>query len=157
MNSDDFVNNFISECIDNNIKSPKAICDLAQKEMAEIDEKLREFNKLRIRYKNLKSVLRQYDHESIARTKNETFQSFNENEDITEYIHYSVLIDICEFIESSESIITPREIMDAIGDRENSEIVYGCIKTLGDHGIVSRDNDRNIIKGPKWDIRPTKL
>lgn len=154
---DDFVNNFISDCIDNNIKSPKAICDVVLNEMKEIDLKLRESNKLRIRYKNLKDVLRQYNHESILKTKNESFQSFNEAEDITDYIHYDVLIDVCEFIEASQSIITPREIMDAVGDRENSEIVFGCIKTLGDHGIICRDNDRKILKGPKWDKRPTKL
>lgn len=157
MNSEDFVENFITECITKGIKAKKAICEAAKAEMDEINVKLREFNNLRIRYKNLKSVLREFNHESLKRTKNDENTVFYETVDINDSPYYDSLIEICEFINNSNSIVTSREIMDAVGSRENSQIIYSCIKILAENGIISRNEDRHIIKGPNWDNRPIKL
>ncbi|SRR6266705_1814884 len=154
---EDFVENFISLCIDKGINSPKAICEVALKEIQEIDEKLRESNKLRLRYKDLRSVLKNFNHESIRKTKDNIVSTYIETSDIKNSPYYNILIEVCEFINNSEELITSREIMDSIGNRENSQIIYGCIKTLADHGIISRDQDRHFIKGPKWEERPTEL
>lgn len=155
MNSDDFVENYITKCIDNGISKPKAICEVALKEIEEIDKKLRESNLLRIRYKNLKLVLKNFNHESLKRTKDH-IPSYIEIDDIHNSPYYSVLIEICEFIEKSKSTLTSREIMDSIGNRENSHEIFGCIKTLADNGIISKNQERHILKGPKWEERPLK-
>lgn len=154
INSDDFVEQFISECIAKGVTSQKLICEIAQKEMIEIDEKLRESNLLRIRYKNLRDVLKNFNHESLKKIKNNAISSFNEIGNIKESPYYDSLIKICAFIDFSKDIVTSREIMDKFGNRENSQEIYGLIKTLADHGIISRNENRHIIKGPKWDSRP---
>ena len=154
MSSNDFVENYISDCIDNGISSQKAIVEKAYAEMQEIDKKLRESNLLRIRYKNLKDVLKEFNHESLKRIKEYQPQIYNDITDIKDSSYYNVLIEICEFINSTDLLVTSREIMNAIGDIENSQIILGCIKTLSDNGIILRDKERHILKGPKWDERP---
>jgi len=154
MNSEDFIENFITDCISKGIKSTKAICESAKSEMDKIDEQLRQSNLLRIRYKNLKSVLREFNHESLKRSKNENYHIIYETTDINESPYFNILIEICNFIEKSENVVTAREIMDIIGNRENSQIIYSCIKTLAENGIISRNENRHIIKGPKWSDKP---
>lgn len=154
MNSEDFVDDYISNCIELNIKKPKDICEFALKEMQEIDEKLRESNLLRIRYRNLKDVLKEFNHESLKRIKENQVAVYNSIDDIKDSSYYNILIEICEFIDSSKNIVTSREIMDAISNIENNKVIFGCIKTLSDNGIISRNKDRHILKGPKWDERP---
>lgn len=154
MSSNDFVEDFISECIDNGISSQKAIAEKAYIEIQEIDKKLRESNLLRIRYRNLKDVLKEFNHESLKRIKENQVAVYNSIDDIKDSSYYNILIEICEFIDSSKNIVTSREIMDAISNIENNKVIFGCIKTLSDNGIISRNKDRHILKGPKWDERP---
>jgi hypothetical protein len=154
--SEDFIDDFISECIDKGIKTPNAICDVVIAEMDEIDKKLRESNLLRIKYKDLKSVLKHFDHFSLKKIDYASDSTFSEVSNLKDFSYYNILIDICNFIDNAKNHITPREVMDSVGSRENSDIIYGCIKILGDHGIITRNEDRLIFKGPKWSERPVE-
>lgn len=155
LNDDDFVDNYISECIDNGIKDKDSICSYALKEMDEIDIKIREINALRIRYKNLKDVLRSFNHDSVKRLKqNNVLPEFSDFSDIGESEYLPMIMDICNLIEVSSTGITSREILDRVGSVETNSECYLCIKALSDNGIISRNESRLIFRGPKWDERP---
>lgn len=157
LNNDDFVEEYISICIDNGISNSKLICNEAIKEMEEIDIKIREANSLRIRYKNLKQVLKNFNHPSVRKNRTNDFAAvLNETGDIKDSAYYNYMIKICEFIDDDSMSYTSRDIINSISGIENSTEIYICIKDLSDKGIIARDEseDRYIIKGPKWDDRP---
>jgi len=157
-NDDDFVNEYISECIDRGIKTTKDICNEARKEMDSIDKKLIEANKLRIRFKNLKQVLKNFNHESVRKNRtNDHTVILNQGGDITKSFFYEVMIKICDYIDSSESPFTTREIANHVSGIENASDTFLCIKELADNGIILRNEERQIIKGPKWNERPQLL
>lgn len=159
MSSEDFVENFIENCILKGIKSQKDICDAALLEMQEIDEKLRESNLLRIRQKNLKQVLRELGHESLKKTRvNEDMKILGDIDKIENSSYISMMIKICNFIDNNlDNSITSREIINSVGSMDNDKEVYICIKNLYDNGILARDSNRNVICGPKWDERPQNV
>jgi len=158
MSSEEFVENFISSCIDKGIKSQKDICNAALEQIQEIDIKLRESNNLRILQKNLRQVLRELGHESIKKPKsNEEISISGEIGQITDSAYLNLMIKICDFIEeNSDKAITGREIINGVGTLDNNTEVYMCIKALYENGILARDEgkDRNVLKGPKWNERP---
>jgi|ERR1700748_888298 len=155
INSEDFVEEYVSNCIDRGISSTKAICEEALREMEEINKKIREENNLRTQYKNLKHVLRHFNHESVRRTKtNDSSIILNEFSSITDSSYYDIMIKICQLIDMPNKIYTSREIMDSISGLENNTETYICIKDLADKGIIERDINRNLVKGPKWNERP---
>lgn len=150
---DDFFDNYIVDSIKNGYASPREICNRALMELDEIDKKIRETNNLRIRYKNLKQVLKSFDHESTKKIKNniELLNDYNVN---TLYNH--VIINICSFIEKQEKSVSSREIIDNVGNREQHQEIYMGIKYLCDNGILSRKEDRSFIIGLNWNDRPIK-
>lgn len=157
LNNNDFVEEYISECIDRGISNSKLICKEAIKEMEEIDIKIREANTLRIRYKNLKQVLKNFNHESVRKNKTNDFTAMlNETGNIKDSAYFDYMIKICDFIDNDSKFYTSRDIINSISGIENSTEIYICIKDLSDKGIIARDEseDRFIIKGPKWAERP---
>ncbi len=87
---------------------------------------------------------------------NDTSIILNNGSDIKESAYYDIMIRICEYINISKVKITSRDIMNYISGLDNNSETYICIKDLADKGIIIRDEDRFILKGPKWDDRPIK-
>lgn len=158
MSNENFVEDFIEECISKGIKSQKDICDTALSKMQEIDLKLRESNKLRMEFKNLKQVLKDLGHESIKKPRtNEEIQTTGDIGKIENSSYFSMMVNICNYIENSISeSITSREIINGVGSMENDKEIYICIKNLYDNGILTRsgDKERFVIRGQNWENRP---
>lgn len=158
MSSENFVEDFIEECISKGIKSQKDICDTALLKMQEIDKKLRDSNQLRIDFKNLKQVLKELGHESIKKPRvNEEIKTNGDIGEIENSAYLTIMVNICNFINNStQDFITSREIVNAVGSMENDQEIYICIKNLYDNGILARsgDKERYVIKGPSWENRP---
>jgi hypothetical protein len=157
MLEDDFVENFIESCIVKGVKKQQDICNLALKEIQENDEKLRESNKLRIRNKNLKKVLRELGHESLKRpVSNEEIRIFENLNDIEDSAYHDLMINICGFVELNiDKSITSRDLINDLGSGFSEKEIYMCLKNLYDAGILTRsgNKERNIVFGPNWNKR----
>src|SRR6188472_2000521 len=117
MSDENFVDEFISDCILKGKKSQKDICAVALEEMHQIDEKLRESNKLRIRLKNLKQVLRDLGHDSIKKARtNEDVKILTDIDNIENSPYWEMMISICEFVDKNDGkSVTSRDIINTIG------------------------------------------
>jgi hypothetical protein len=158
MDSDFFVEEFISQCVDEDIASPKDICAKAVKRVDEITEALKGHNALRVELRNLNKVLRHFNHDSVKRKRKKRTPAINPNLATSdmEPSFIEQLAQICSFVDSSDDPVTPRNIMDGVGDIEEHTEVYVAIKWLCENGILKRNEDRSLIKGEKWDERPTE-
>lgn len=155
MLEDDFVEDFIESCIIKGVKKQQEICNLALKEIQENDEKLRESNKLRIRNKNLKKVLRELGHESLKKPiSNEEVKKFENLNDIEYSVYQDLMVNICDFVESNvDKLVTSRDLVNDLSSAFSEKEVYMCLKNLYDAGILARsgNKERNIVLGPNWD------
>ncbi len=156
--SDNFVEEFLSDCIDNDIVSPKEICDKVVKRSGEITDILKAQNNLRVELKNLNKVLRHFGHDSVKRKRKKKVQTVNPNASVADLDQAFIeqIVKICNFVNETSSSVTPRSIMDAVGNLEADSEVYVAIKWLCENGILYKNDDRSLEKGERWDTRPTK-
>ena len=162
----EFVENYISDCIDHGICTPKDMCDHALNRIDDIDEELMRHHQLRKEKNDLQLVLRTFGHESFKKPRRGHTPMINpevaEAELDPSYAH--LLSSICDFIDQSARPVMPREIMDKMlhdnaiehGNVEDKQrCIYMSIKRLLDQGIISRnDEDRSISPGNNWNEKP---
>ena len=152
---EDFVESYITSCVEEGAATPKQICDRALAAIAEIDKELATANGLRAKKKQLNAVLRNFEHESVRRHKrssNAVLASDDlEFEQNPLYVEYAT--KIYDLMEKQNGSITPREIMDSIGGLEQNQLVYMVIKSLCDKGVLTRNEDRSLVKGENWENR----
>lgn len=158
MANEDFVEEFMEQCIAKGIKSQKDICSVALQEMQENDEKIRQSNKLRVRNKNLTQVLRELGHESVKKPKvNTEIKVYEDLNTVESSAYITMMINICDYMERNiDKAVTSRDIINGVGAMGNDTEVYTCIKTLYDNGILARsgDKERTIVLGANWEKRP---
>lgn len=155
MSEEEFIELFIEKCIDNDVSSHKGICDEALKRINEIRLIIDKENKLRLELKNLERVLRYLGYQE-AKSKRKKKVINNGGSLFSNDPSYINLIgSICNFIETSDEKVTPRTIMNNVGDLEDNTNVYMAIKWLCDNGILTRTDDRLLVPGEKWEDRPT--
>jgi len=164
--SSDFVEKYISDCIDQGFCSPKEICNRVLVRIDELDEELIRQNNLRKEKGDLQMVLRTFSHESSKKPRKSRSPIINPEvaEVDLEPSYINLLSNICNFIENSKRSVMPREIMDRMlrekqvehGNVDDKQrCVYMSIKWLLDRGIVNRDDvDRSITPGNNWKERP---
>lgn len=159
--SDDFIEKFISDCVNDGKSSPKDICSEALKQISKVELEIAESNKLFIQKRNLIAVLKNFDHESVRRGRKSS--SIFVNDDLSNIdkdpSYKEFLLKICDLVEHkivnlSCSSVTKREIMDLMGGPEKNQIVYIAIKWLCDKGILITNEDRSLNVGPNWINRP---
>lgn len=147
MTEDEFVQNYISECIETGIFSLKDICEKASLEIKDIEKKLSEFSNLRIKEKNLKNVIRTL---SVDKEEKKINYDFDDSQFSDNPVFKEMLTKICDLFKNGGTF-SSREIMDAVGSLEENQMIYMSIKHLCDNGILSRDEiSRKIIKGERW-------
>lgn len=144
-----FVSDYIQQCVKNGIDNPKDICDAVREEIAEIDAKLHDADGLRIRKLDLHQVLITYGSNSLKRTNLET--NLDEESDEAKQIYAK----ICDVIDQYGSM-TNREIIQKVGSYQEDMKVIRAIKWLGERQIIARDGtlDNKLIRGSNWDARP---
>ena len=153
MENDNFIEEYINNCVSLGIASPKKICEKVLEEIDIVDKELATSNDLRIKRKNLIGILRSFEHESIQKFKKSN-NILNESIDSDNPSYKEYLINICSFIEKKDKNISKREIMDHVGGLEQNQIVYMAIKWLCDRGVLVTNEDRTLSKGEQWDSRP---
>src|SRR5690606_18007947 len=156
--SNDFVADFITECIKKNILDSDSICNEAIRQSQEIDAELARLDKLRYRQIQLRNVLKSFNHESVRKIRSSRIVTERPQDKLNESIDLFIdmKIKICNYIEENGPA-TSRVIMDAVGNFQRDEVTYGAIKSLSEHGIIDRDELGNVIKGVNWDKRPIKV
>ena len=158
MADEDFVDEYIDACLEEDIVKPADICDRAIKDIEDIDKQLEEYNQLRIKKNNLVQVLRTFNHEQgRARGRRVVAPMVNPNAaDVDSDPSYkSLLIDICNIVAETETSTTMREFMSKTGyDITDPTPLYQAMKWLLKRGILKRNEDRSVEEGSKWEERP---
>lgn len=158
--SDRFVSEFIQKAIAQGKVSISEIRELAQAEINEIENQIKEIEKYRVRQNALKSVIRSLGGETSKKArKNQVTIDTSVSEDKLDPFIREICVKICNFIESVEEPKTPREIMDAVSSLEENRAAYSGIKWLQEQGIVERSENGVIVHittGPNWKNRPKK-
>lgn len=151
--SDNFVSDFIEECVNNNIYGAKDICEEAIKQIKSYEEELLKADQLRIKIYNLRKVLKQFNHDSVRKIRSnriaETSSSHsNELDNLSKFASA-----ICKYIEENGPS-SPYQIRDAIGSYEDHVKIYSAMKWLGENNIIVRDNSGSkFLQGNSWDSR----
>lgn len=146
---EDFVEDFISMCIDDGISLATEICQEAQKRIDEIDVILNESNQLRIEKNNLFKVIQSLSSKPLRNRRNGVSSSNLEPEAISSQL----ITDICSLI-ADKGPITPAQILDDLNQLENNMEVYLAIKNLCERGILTRNQNHYLSAGDKWEERP---
>lgn len=149
----DFVEEFISKCIDKGVSSPKDICKLAQDRMDSIDIILRGTDNLRVEKTNLKKVIKTLAPPEPKKRRRKTEP--NSEPLVMGVSNKELLSDICEFIVKNGPS-TPKQILEALNQLENNVEVYIAIKTLCENGILIKNEDKALIGGNNWINRPVR-
>ncbi len=158
--SNEFVNDFVDQCINSGKNNPKDIILEAQSKIDELEEKIKQIELLRSQQNNYRSVIKHLGGGDVVRKAKRpvTVDTSVSEEDLPPYIR-SLCVKICSFIENNKEDITPRMILDHCGSLQENKAAFVALKWLHDHGIVDRKTDgmaRLVIVGPKWDERPTE-
>jgi hypothetical protein len=151
----EFVDDYISESIKNGYSSVKEICARALDEIDEINKKIQETNKLRVRENNLKELLKNFNHDSVKRVKKSISATCQEVS--SENVNKSLISNIYNFIESKNVPVSAREILDSAGKMEQQQEIYMVLKFLCENGILSRNDNRHFIFGPNWENKVNLL
>lgn len=157
--SEDFVDTFITECIDKGITNMADICNVALLRRNELDKKIEEIQVLKTERENLQNVLRSLNHDeakSRGRRTKPPMVNLNIMDDENDPTYTNLLCSICDIVGESPGPLTPREIITKIGySNDDPSPVYMAIKWLAGRGILCRNpSDRTIECGEKWEDRP---
>lgn len=158
MTSEEFLAEFIDTCIKNNCASPAAMCQFAQKEIDEIEDKIKVIEGLRARQSNLRQIIKQWSvTDGTKKAKKAPMITDFSKDDVDPHLQ-QICVKICDFIElRSPDKLTPYQIRDAVVSLEDHKTGYAAIKSLWDRGIIQRYDQGKIAlisKGSKWNERP---
>jgi hypothetical protein len=154
----DFVNDFISDCLENGITKMPDVCKKALQRRDEIDLELQKIYDLKEERDNLQKVLKALNHDEAKRGRKSKAPPVNEIDTSDKSNTFILLLkDICSFVEKVSRPLTSREIIVSVGyDGLDPTPVYYGIKYLAERNVLGR-NDRDIIKGSNWDDRENHL
>ena len=156
VSEEEFVENFIDNCIDNGTTKPKDICEKALARIDIIDQELQEYRDLRIEKQRLIKVLKAFNHEGAKnRGRRPRAPMINPDVEINDDPSYKdVLAKICDIVEHN-SPIEMRELTEKTGyDLQDVTPLYTAVKWLFNRGILSRQENRALVKGTQWENRP---
>jgi hypothetical protein len=158
MQNDNFVEQYMDNCLDSGIVKPDAMCNKALAEITDIDKSLEGYRELRIRRNNLMQVLRALNHEE-GHTKRRRLRQIpvfdSENMTADETAAFKEIADsICVVMEKSDFPPTMRDILTNTDyDTKDPTPFYRVAKKLFDTGVIARKDDRTLIPGPNWETR----
>jgi uncharacterized protein YecE (DUF72 family) len=151
-NDNQFLADFILDCVNNNKKTVLDICEMANTKIRDIETEINKIEQLRVEQNKYKNIIKQL---SPNRTKNKEVSALlniDSSAPITPYIK-ELCFRICNFV-NEKTQTDPRSIMDGVANIEENFAVYSAIKWLNDQGIIKRIGpDRLITAGDNWNNR----
>lgn len=158
------VEQFIQKCLEQGKNSLDDMVGEAQKELDEIEDALREHDRIaasfRPRKKVLMEILKGFGADPKASRKiSPPIPEDSKPEDLTEEMK-NLLIQVCEFLEprfENNETTLPRDIFEGLNiSMENDFYVYSAIQWLGSQKIIQRGNNgKDLVPGSNWQDRPT--
>lgn len=151
MKDSNFMVNFIQHCITQGQNTPERMCKIASERIKAIDQELKRAADLRNERTKLQKVITELSKGEETSSDNQVDTSIPE-EKLGEY-QRSLCVKICNFVEQKGST-TPSEIMESVGSYEEQKQVYLSIKWLSIRDIISRNDDKKLVKGSSWAQKP---
>lgn len=146
-NDDQFVADFIQQCIENQVVDTQGICEQALKEIEELDIQIHAADMARVRKNKLTQVLKYFNHKS-ARTRNTKVSAAKNKsiDEVAESITDDYKNNIIDYI-STHPDCNAMDILQFLGDFKNNEKVFFALKILVDEGKIQKDssNQYSII------------
>jgi hypothetical protein len=156
-NYNQFLADFILQCVNDGKNSVLEICDCAEHELSNIENELKRIEQLKNNQAKLNNVIRQlkgYNIKDNIKNNDAVISSLNTNSIVPNMSE--LCVKICERLENN-SITSPNDLMNSISSIEDNFYVYSAIKFLTDTGIIKRSGeDRSIITGDNWESRPKR-
>lgn len=153
MNQDDFNTEFMKIAHGQGCSTIDEMCKLAQNKIEEKQKKLQEADLARVEISNLTKFLKNFG--MTIKKSNQNFKEIKENakfEDLPEETA-DLTIKVCQYVESNETVRL-RDLMRKVGGFKSDYAVSDVVKWLGLNKIISRTEDRSIVKGSRWEDRP---
>jgi hypothetical protein len=140
----EFIVTFIAEAS----KKGKVAVKAAKEEIEEIDRTLHEAEKLKIRRMKLVSVLDHFGDDTYRRRRS---VSVPPSDDIGEESpEFAELRNKIETAISKKGPLTVRDLILEVGSYDQDTLIMRALKWLGDHEIVSRDDQGRVQPGKNW-------
>ena len=137
----EFIVTYISESVKKGLLAP----DAAKKEIEEIDTKLHEAEKLKLRRMRLISVLEHFGDETHRRRRNINTPTSDDVDDVEN-------LDLQKKIRTAveKGPRTVRDIILEVGSYDQDVLINRTVKLMGEREIICRDNDHKFLPGKNW-------
>jgi len=138
-----FIVKFIAEAAGKDLNA----IDAAKQEIAEIDLKLQEAEKLKLRRMKLVSVLDHFGDDTYRRRRNtsvpasEDIDSDSQDADLRQKIISAI---------TSKGPLHVRELVLEVGGYDQDILIMRAVKKLGDQEVISRDAEGRVQRGKNW-------
>jgi hypothetical protein len=129
-----FVSQFISDCVKQGLTTPKEIVQAAKNEIEDIDNQIKEVEKLKVIRSKLLDVLNNFDQPKAKVVEDILLPLFNLQ-------HPGLCKYLCDMVKEGD--ISMKTVDDGDAD------VKFCFKQLLEHKILARIDDR-IIRGDRF-------
>lgn len=149
----EFVADFVQGAVEKGHKTIEDICSFAKKKIEENQKKIAEADLARVEIANLHAVLKNFGVNVPKPVRKISVIKENATLSDLQPKTKELAINVCNYIENKPSVRL-RELMREVGDIKSDYEVNDVVKWLGMNGIISRTEDRSIVKGPNWDERP---
>lgn len=157
MSDEENISKFIADCASKGIDTPDAILQVAVGRIQEIDNILLEADRLRPKRTLMEKIVRSFGG-SVAPKRRRKIPILAEeasHEELDE-VSQRHAISICRFL-SENGPATNRQLMSACGVTPDNDVeIVVVIKWMCAQGLLAKNSDRALIKGPNWDNRPTE-
>ncbi len=139
---------FIVKFIAESAGKGKSAVDAAKDEINEIDAKLHEAEKLKLRRMNLVEVLNHFGDETYRRRRNANIPSSDDIDNSSsefEELRGKIINAI-----GAKGPLNIRELILEVGSYDQDTLIMRAVKSLGDSEIVSRDTEGRVVPGKNW-------
>lgn len=147
--SDDFVDTFVSNCIDSGVSSPSDICELVNNEIQEIDKQIEEVIVLRKRRDNLNKVLKSFNYNKPNERKlKPCLVNVPESDLINDPEYIKLSKTICDVVRDSDYPLLTRELACQVGYGDSdATFLYMTIKEMCSNKLLVKNSDRTLSLG----------